>query len=43
MSILGQYQENLQLLCDIAQLWTLAFIGPDIMGPVVDDIDSMVD
>jgi hypothetical protein len=35
--------ECLQLLRGVDELWVLGFIGPDEMGEVVDDIDTMFD
>jgi len=41
--IISKYKERLQLLCAIDELCVPAFVDPDEMGNVVDDIDTMFD
>jgi hypothetical protein len=39
----SKYKERLQLLCAVDEICVSAFVGPDEMGDVVDDIDTMFD
>jgi len=41
--MISKYKEHLQLLCAVNQLCDLAFVGPDVMGELVDDISTMFD
>jgi hypothetical protein len=41
--IISKYRERLQLLCAGDELCVPAFVGPEEMGEVVDDIDRMFD
>jgi len=41
--MISKYKECLQLLSTVDELWVPAFVGPDEMGEVADDIDSMFD
>jgi hypothetical protein len=41
--MIGKYQEHPQLLCAVDELGVPAFVGPDGMGDVVDDIETMFD
>jgi len=41
--IIQKYKERLQLLCAIDELCVSAFVGPDEMGDLVDDIESVFD
>jgi len=38
-----KYNERLQLLCAVDKLCVPAFVGPDEMGDLVDDIETMFD
>jgi len=39
--IIQKYTERLQLLCAVDELCVPAFVGPDEMGDLVDDIETM--
>jgi len=39
----SKYKEHLHLLCAVDELCVPASVGPDEMGAVVDDIDTMYD
>jgi len=39
--MISNYKERLQLVCAIDELCIPAFVGPDEMGEVVDDVDTM--
>jgi len=41
--IIRKYKERLQLLCAVDELCVPAFVGPDEMGDLVDDIETMFD
>jgi hypothetical protein len=41
--MIRKYKESLQLLCTVDELCVPAFDGPDEMGDLVDDIESMFD
>jgi len=41
--IIWKYMERLQLLCAVDELCVSAFVGPDKMGDLVDDIETMFD
>jgi hypothetical protein len=41
--IISKYRERLQLLSAGDELFVPAFVGPEEMGEVVDDIDRMFD
>jgi hypothetical protein len=41
--IIEKYRNSLQLLCAVDELCILAFSGPDELGDVVDDIETMFD
>jgi hypothetical protein len=41
--IIRKYKECLQLLCAVDELCVPAFVGPDEMGDLVDDIETMFD
>jgi len=41
--IISEHKERLQLLCAIVELCVPAFVGPDVMGDGVNDIDTMFD
>jgi len=41
--IIQKYKECLQLLCAVDELCVPAFVGPDEMGDLVDDIETMFD
>jgi hypothetical protein len=38
---MSKYKVHLQLCCSIDELSTAAYVGPDEMRGVVDDIDTM--
>jgi len=38
-----KYNNRLQLLCAVDELSVPVFVGPDKMGDVVDDIETMFD
>jgi hypothetical protein len=39
----SEIQERLQVLCTVGELCVLAFVGPDEIGDLVDDIDTVFD
>jgi hypothetical protein len=39
--MIRKYKECLQLLCAVDEFCVPAFVGPDEMGDLVDDIESM--
>ena len=41
--IIQKYKKRLQLLCAVDKLCVPAFVGPDEMGDLVDDIETMFD
>jgi hypothetical protein len=41
--IIGKYKDCLQLLCAVDELCVSASVGPDEMGDLVDDIDTIFD
>jgi hypothetical protein len=41
--IIQKYKERLQLLCPVDKLCVPAFVGPDEMGDLVDDIETIFD
>jgi hypothetical protein len=41
--IISKYKERLQLLYTVDELCIPALVGPDGMGDVLDDIDTMFD
>jgi len=43
VQIISKYKAHCQLLCAVDEVCVPAFVGPDEMGEVVDDIDSMFD
>jgi len=41
VQIISKHNERIQLLCAVDELCVPAFVGPDEMGEVVDDIDTL--
>ena len=41
--IIRKYMERLQLVCSVDKLYLPAFVSPDEMGDLVDDIETMFD
>jgi len=43
VQIIGNYKEHPQLLWAVDELYVPAWVGPDELGVVVDDIDTILD